>query len=269
MAKDGKYCKPERREFLVPSVVARKRISPNFVRVTLGGEALRRFVPMGYDQWFRVFLSTAAGVLRLPKRTNGLWVAEYMLMSKDTRPIGRNYTVRQYRAEGEYGEGPELDVDFVLHEDADGELGPASAWARDASPGDELGIFDEGITYRPPADTRWRLLVGDESALPAVLGILGSLTDDLPTEVFVELPHPEDAQPVRSLPGATVRWLTRERGVPVGETALAALRAADLPAGPGYAWTAGAQKLATGVRRHLVADRGFGKDAVTFTGYWR
>ncbi|CAM5573041.1 siderophore-interacting protein [Streptomyces spiroverticillatus] len=270
MAKDGKYRKPEQREFLVLRVVARKQISPNFVRVTLGGDALRNFVPMGYDQWFRVFLPTAKGVLRLPKRTNGLWVAEYMLMSKDTRPIGRNYTVRHHRTEGLYGEGPELDVDFVLHEDADGKLGPASAWARDAAPGDEIGIFDEGITYLPPAHTTWRLLVGDESALPALLGILASATDDTPTEVYVELPDPDDAQPLPApRPNTTVHWLTRPPGTPVGDTALAALRAATLPEGPGYAWTAGGRRLATGVRRHLVTDRGFPKDTVTFTGYWR
>ncbi|MCX5202366.1 siderophore-interacting protein [Streptomyces sp. NBC_00237] len=269
MAKDGKYRKPERREFLVPHVVARKQISPHFVRVTLGGEALKSFVPMGYDQWFRVFLPTADGVLRLPRRTNGLWVAEYLLMSKDTRPIGRNYTVRHHRTEGLYGEGPELDVDFVLHEDADGTLGPASAWARDASPGDEIGIFDEGVTFLPPPRATWHLLVGDESALPAVLGILASSPDDVPTEAYVELPDARDAQPVDTRPNTTLHWLTRPPGTPVGDTALAAVRAATLPDGPGYAWTAGGQRLATGIRRHLVTDRGFPKDAVTFTGYWR
>ncbi|GAA3490488.1 siderophore-interacting protein [Streptomyces cremeus] len=269
MAKDGKHRKPERREFLVLRVVARERISPGFVRVTLGGEALNRFVPMGYDQWFRVFLPTAEGVLRLPKRTSGLWAAEYLLMSKDTRPIGRNYTVRDHRAEGRHGEGAELDVDFVLHEDADGRLGPASQWAHDATPGDEIGIFDEGITFLPPERTAWHLLVGDESALPAILGILGSTPSDVPTEVYVELPDADDAQPVATRPGTTLHWLTRPPGTPVGDTALAAVRAAAFPPGPGYAWTAGGRHLATGVRRHLVTERGFPKDAVTFTGYWR
>ena len=268
MAKDGKFRKPERREFLVAQVRARKEISPHFVRVTIGGPALASFRPMGHDHWFRLFLPTAKG-LRLPRRTSGLWMAEYFLMPKDTRPVGRNYTVRHHRSQGMYGEGAEIDIDFALHEDAGGTLGPASAWARDAAPGDELGIYDEGITFLPPAGAQWHLLAGDESALPAILGILASTAEDIPTEVYVELPHPDDAQPVETRPGTTLHWLTREKGAPVGETVLAALRAARLPAAPGYAWTAGGQKLATGVRRHLVTDRGFAKDAVTFTGYWR
>ncbi|MFI5804044.1 siderophore-interacting protein [Streptomyces sp. NPDC051561] len=268
MARESKFRKPEQREFLVAQVRARKEISPNFVRVTIGGPALASFRPMGYDHWFRLFLPTAKG-LRLPRRTGGLWMAEYFLMPKDTRPIGRNYTVRHHRAQGTYGEGPEIDIDFLLHENADGTLGPASAWARDAAPGDELGIYDEGITFLPPVTTDWRLLVGDESALPAILGILASTTDDLRTEVFVELSHPDDAQCADTRDGTTLRWLTRPKDATVGETVLTALRAADLPGTPGYAWTAGGQKLASGVRRHLVTQRGFGKDAVTFTGYWR
>ncbi|MFI6638738.1 siderophore-interacting protein [Streptomyces sp. NPDC050504] len=266
--KTGKYRKPEEREFLVAQVVGRKRISPNFVRVTVGGPALSGFRPMGYDQWFRLFLPTERG-LRLPKRTNGLWVAEYFLMSKDSRPIGRNYTVRAHREQGTYGEGPEIDVDFVLHEDAKGELGPAAAWARDAAAGDEIGIFDEGITFLPPRDAGWRLLVGDETALPAIAGIIGSADDGVRTEAYIEIPHVDDAQPVEPRDGTTVHWVTRGEGAPYGEAALTALRTASLPDGPGYAWAAGGQRLASGVRRYLVGERGFDKDAVTFTGYWR
>ncbi|MFI0977190.1 siderophore-interacting protein [Streptomyces sp. NPDC021093] len=268
MAKDGKYRKPERREFLVAQVLARKQISPNFVRVTIGGPALSGFRPMGYDQWFRLFLPTDKG-LRLPKRTSGLWMAEYFLMPKDTRPVGRNYTVRHHRTEGTYGEGPEIDIDFVLHEDEKGELGLAAKWARDATPGDELGIFDEGITFLPPKAAQWRLLVGDETALPAIVGIIGSTTDTVRTEVYIEVGDPEDAQTVEPREGTTIHWVTRDGGASPGDSVLAAVRAATLPDGPGYAWAAGGQRLAAGVRRHLVTDRGFGKEAVTFTGYWR
>lgn len=268
MAKDGKYRKPEQREFLVARMVARKQLSASFVRITIGGAALSEFQPMGYDQWFRLFLPTDKG-LRLPKLTNGLWVAEYLLMPKSSRPVGRNYTVRHYRAQGTFSEGPEIDIDFVLHEDDKGELGPAAAWARDASPGDEIGIFDEGITFAPPAQAQWRLLVGDATALPAIAGIIGSATDIVRTEAYIEIPHQEDAQPVETPEGTTIHWVTAAEGALPGDSTLAALREATLPDTPGYAWVAGAQRLATGVRRHLVTDRGFPKDSVTFTGYWR
>lgn len=263
-----KYRKPVNRRFLPARVLGSERISPSFVRVTIGGDALRDFTPLGFDQWFRLFLPNGDG-LRLPSTTGRLWFAEYMLMSSGTRPIGRNYTVRRYRAEGRFGDGPEIDVDFALHADADGKLGTASAWATSATPGAELAIFDEGCTYQPPDGAAWQLLVGDETALPAIVGILASAPRDLRAEVYVEIPHSDDVQPVDAPAGVNINWLVRADGTASGETALAAVRAATLPDGPAYAFAAGGQQLATSVRRHLVNERGLPKDAVTFTGYWR
>ncbi|MFI6942105.1 siderophore-interacting protein [Streptomyces sp. NPDC050418] len=269
MAKGGKYLKPEQRDFLVVRGVARERISPGFVRVTLGGDALRAFAPMGYDQWFRLFLPSERG-LRLPTRTGGLWVAEYMLMSKGTRPVGRNYTVRSHRSQGLHSNGPEIDVDFALHESADGSLGPASAWARDGSPEDEVGILDEGITFVPPTTARVHLLVGDETALPAIAGIIASTAGgDVPVHAYIEVPHEDDVQQLDVPDTTTLHWVVRKDGAPSGEGVLAEVKAAALPDGPGYAWVAGGRRLATETRRHLVGERGFAKDAVTFTGYWR
>jgi len=54
-----------------------------------------------------------------------------------------------------------------------------------------------------------------------------------------------------------------------GALALEAVRSADLPSGPVYAYAVGESTLATGVRRHLVNDRGVPKTHVDFVGYWR
>jgi NADPH-dependent ferric siderophore reductase len=266
MAKRTKHTKPHERQFLRAQVVARKQISPSFVRVTVGGEELRSFVPMGYDQWFRFFIPGPSGELRLPTQTSNLWYAQYMLMSKETRPVGRNYTVRAYRSAGLHSAGPEIDIDFALHADESGQLGAAAGWAAAASEGDELGLFDEGITYQPTEDAAWQLLIGDETALPAILGILESAPRDLKAQAFIEVPHAEDSQEADLPEGVQITWLARSAGAP---TALEAVQAATLPDGPGYAFIAGGQKLATGLRRHLVNDRKMPKEAVTFTGYWR
>ncbi len=255
--------KPQERRFLTAQVVASKELSPNFVRVTIGGESLRDFTPMGFDQWFRLFLPTEKG-LRLPTWTNGAWFAQYMLMPKDIRPIGRNYTVRAHREAGLFSDGPEIDIDFALHADESGNLGVASAWAKAAAPGAELGILDEGVTYQPTPGAEWQLLVGDETALPAIMGILGSAPRDLRAAVYIEIPHADDAQLMDAPAGAEIHWLVRNEN-----RALDTVRAATLPSGPGYAFVAGGQKLAAGVRRHLVGDRKMPKDSVTFTGYWR
>ena len=51
--------------------------------------------------------------------------------------------------------------------------------------------------------------------------------------------------------------------------ALQAVRRARLGAGPWYCWVAGEAGMVRGVRRHLLHERGFEREAVTFLGYWR
>ena len=190
-------------------VVANKRISPSFIRVTIAGEELSTIAPMGADQWFRMFIpQVGQSELRLPSAASNLWYAQYLLMSKDTRPVVRNYTIRAYRAAGSglFGETTEIDIDFAYH----GDIGPASAWADTASAGDEVALLDEGCIYNPTPEAKWQLLVGDESALPAIIGILESAPADLRAEVFVEIPNIEDKQDIPELANVNVHWLVRE-----------------------------------------------------------
>jgi NADPH-dependent ferric siderophore reductase len=47
------------------------------------------------------------------------------------------------------------------------------------------------------------------------------------------------------------------------------VRAAQLPGGKPYAWIAGESIEVQALRRHLVRERGFDRDAIVFSGYWR
>lgn len=262
----GRSIKPDERHVLTVEVRATKAISPTFVRVTVGGPALEQFAYMGYDQWFRTFIPKEGQAgLRLPPTTSPLWFAQWMLMSKDSRPLGRNYTVRDFRENGVFGPGRELDIDFAIHSG-----GEASDWAENAQVGDRIGILDEGITYNPTADADWHLLVGDENALPAIVGILQSAARDLQAEAFIEIPHADDAQEIDAPAGANVHWLVRtDRAAKPGALALETVQAAQLRDGRMYAFVAGEQKLASGIRRHWSTTVKVPKHDVTFTGYWR
>lgn len=268
MAKRTKYIKPEHRDMLSPEVLASKRISPNFVRVTLGGQGLAGFTAMGYDQWFRLFMPGKNGELKLPTSTSSLgWYAQYLMMSKDTRPLVRNYTVRNFRAagSGEFGSTSEIDIDFAIHGDS-----PAAEWAESVTPGSKVGLLDEGTTYQPPEHCDWTLLVGDESALPAFAGILQSAPRECKGAAYIEIAHADDAQELGEPEGFTVHWVPRtDPHGEVGTDAMNALRAADLPGAGVYAFAAGEQKLASGVRRYLSQEREIPKGDITFTGYWR
>lgn len=67
-----------------------------------------------------------------------------------------------------------------------------------------------------------------------------------------------------------MHWLIRPEPHQLpGQFALQTVRAATLPDEPGYAFLVGERQLATGLRRHLVNEREWPKDNVSFTGFWR
>lgn len=247
------------RKMITLEVLANTAPSPAFRTVTLGGPELTEFEPAGDDQAVRLFFPRAGqDGLRMPTRDHEGWMAEVLMMPKSRRPWVRNYTIRRSRP-------GEIDIEFALH---DGDA-PAAEWARRARPGDPAGVFDLGVGYLPPAGVAWQLLAADESALPAVLAILEGAPADLVAEVFLEVPTRSDIREAEAPPGVRVHWLPRLRPGRPGALALQAVRDADLPAGRAYAWVAGEAALATGVRRHLVRDRGWPKSGVAFLGYWR
>jgi len=249
----------------VLEVVERRRVSPHIVRVTLGGEDLARLPAPGYDHWFRFFLPQEEGETSfdLPEQLGMAGYLKYLRMPSAVRPIMRNYTVREFRPEA-----LELDIDFVVH----GDEGPASRWAQRVEPGGRVALLDQGRGYEWAADTSEHLLVGDETAMPAVLGILRDLPRDAAGTAIIEVPESADIQPHEAPPGVRVRWIDRAAegaGLKPGLLALEALRALA-PAEPATttAYVCGEQELAAEGRRHLVAA-GIPKARIAFVGYWR
>jgi NADPH-dependent ferric siderophore reductase len=182
---------------------------------------------------------------------------QFYLIPSAARPHVRNYTVRAFRPESN-----EIDIEFVAH----GDDSPASYWAGHAQPGDEVGLLSEGKQYLPPEDAAWQLLVADESGVPAILSIIEQAPAELRAEVYLEVPSTADIRPVSHGSGITVRWLPRD--IP-GRLALETVSAVTLPDGDSYSFIIGESGLATGLRRHLVSERGFAKPGVTFVGYWK
>lgn len=268
----SKLVKPESAELLHLTVLRTQRLSAHWSRVTLGGGEIEKFRPMGFDQWFRLFLPIGgdAGLDRVPAKANKMFgYLKFLRIPDDERPVMRNYSVRAYRA-ATADAGAEIDVDFVLHGSAaEGTAGPASHWAETCQPGEHVLIIDEGLTFNPQRGTERVLLVGDETALPAIASISASLAEDAAGTVIVEVPSDEDALPFPHPPGVEIVWLVRPHDTAPGVLALETLGRTALPAAPFHAYAAGEQALASGVRKHLVGERGVDKNAVSFCGYWK
>lgn len=282
------------------TVESAEQISPSFIRIELGGEQLADFGVDGpvYDQRIKVLLPGPYG---LPELSHDNWWADYQALPELERGYLRTYTIRDVLGTGV---DTRLVLDFVLHP---GAHGPGSDWAAGAKEGDEVMVLvpRRGESYGgiewSPGDADRLLLVGDETAVPAVCSILKSLPETAAGHVFLEVPTSADVQDFRCPAGVQLTWLPRD-GASVGARALPAVAdhlgfkpldrpvqddIVDMPwetptysssgeaVEPGgetdgrYAWIAGESRMVIALRRHLVNDLDVPRKQVCFMGYWR
>lgn len=204
-------------------VRAVERVSPNFVRVTFGGDDLFEFGTPGdvFDSRIKIVFPPASGILPDLDRETGDWWGSFLAVPEEERGSMRTYSVRELRVTDA---GTELDVDFVLHL-APGLTGPASRWADAAAVGRELFIVGPrrgvpasahgGAEYEPGTATSV-VLAGDETAAPAIARILEDAPSDLRGCAFIEVPTPADILRIDAPAGVEVHWLPRDAGEPHG-----------------------------------------------------
>lgn len=205
-------------------VRAVRRVSSSFVRVELGCDEfaeLGRETPW-LDQRIKFVFPPPGGPLPRVEPVDGDWYTPWLAVPEDERGCMRTYTVRDVVGEGR---DTLLVVDIVVHEPgADGACtGPGNDWARAATVGDRVIVVAPrrghefgGVEWLPGAATDL-LVVGDETALPAIYGILRDLPADATGTVFAEVPHRDDVlDDVVGPAGVEVVWLPRD-GAPRGE----------------------------------------------------
>lgn len=159
-----------------------------------------------------------------------------------------------------------LAIDFVIH----GDEGIAGPWAARAEPGDVLVVNGPRGGYRPDPTADWHLLVGDESALPAITAALLDLAPTAVARVILLIGAPGD-EPDLTLPDAgTITYVYRDR-VGAEEGALVeAITSLAWPEGRVHAFVHGeAQEVMHGIRPLLLKDRGLERSQVSISGYWR
>jgi NADPH-dependent ferric siderophore reductase len=177
---------------------------------------------------------------------------ELLLREDSGRRVKRRYTIRHARpAAGE------LDLDVLMHGD-----GPGARWGAAAQPGDVVE-FQGPRGKLELRSASWHLLVGDESALPAIAGICEALAGREPAVAVIEVQDAADQLPV----AADVRWVHRGSapagGVDLLGNALDGLKA---PVGA-HAYLMGETRAMVALRS-IVEARGVAHDAIFVKGYW-
>lgn len=229
-------------------------LSPRLRRITLGGAELDGFVsPMPDDHVKLLFPAPGAARPVLPRfDAQGAHFAPGVI-----RPAARDYTPRAFDLARRT-----LTLDFVLH----GE-GPASSWAAAAKPGDEIGVAGPRASHLldPHAHSHW-LLLGDETALPAIARWLEWIPQAHRVTVRIEVQSPQDQITLPMHDGLDLAWIQR-RPATQACALLASLR--DLTLQPGYAWMACESTQMRALRQHLLMERAWPRPHLYAAGYWK
>jgi NADPH-dependent ferric siderophore reductase len=249
----------------VLEVIRTERLSPHLVRVHLGGAGTRALLAEADPE--RLASTDAYVKLMLPQPGSGV-VPPFDLpalrasLPPEALPAVRTYTLRH--ADPVAGTAA---VDFVVHGDA----GLAGPWAATARPGDLLAASGPGGLFRPSADPGLaRLVVGDDSAVPAIAAALAAMPADARGVALIEVDDADDELPLAHPAGVEVRWIHRSRtpdAVP-GAPLVAAVRALDRPEGEVEVFAHGERGAMKELRAILQDAWGIDRRALSLSAYW-
>jgi len=221
-------------------------LTPRMRRITLGGAALEGFTSLGSDDHVKLLFAADA------QQQAALEAGE---MSRDgsARPVMREYTPRRI----DLG-ALELDIDFVLHGD-----GPASTWAAQAAVGQTLHIAGPRASLVVTDAFDSYLLIGDETAIPAIARRLQELPAGRRAVVLIQVEDAREQQPLASDAEVEVTWVLRHE-----DDLLEQVRRLSLPAGSLYSWVALEKRLSRDIKG-LLLEKGVAEQALKAVAYWR
>lgn len=221
-----------RRELTVEKVAY---LTPHMIRVTLGGEALTGFASAAPDDHIKLLFDGP----------------------NPEKPLMREYTPRRYCEKDNT-----LLVDFAIHD-----AGPATDWALNAKPGDSLRIGGPRGSQKIVGATKL-LLIGDETALPAIGRWVEELPEGFPVTTLGAVPGAEDEQSFESPAKQENLWVHR----PISEATDAAPLLAQLktlaPPPDTFVWIAAEAQVARTLREWLLDTHGHPMAMLKARGYW-
>ena len=233
------------------SVRAARRLTPHMIRISFSGD-FSDFKTLGFDDHIKLFFADPeSGVLTLPQPNR-------LPAEGERQPIGRHYTPRAFDAKT-----GELTIDFAVHV-----AGPATAWALAAKPGDTVHLGGPRGSMLIPDAFDGYVMIGDDTALPAIGRRLEELPLGTPAFVVIEVDGPQDEIVFNTLADVTLRWV--HRSAKRGPTKLSeALHGLFLPQNDVHTWVACESSEAKAIRSQLIDDHGIEPAWLKVSAYWR
>jgi len=230
-----------------------ERVAPRMARIAFTGDDLQGFTSLGFDDHVKLFFP--------PGSPDGSAADAAGGTTPIAAPEVRDFTPRKYDAQA-----GELWIDFHLHA-----RGPAALWAQRATVGQALDIAGpkgSSIIHLDGIDCH--VLIGDESALPAISRRLEELPASSRAIVLLELDHEDDKPQLGSRASLQMHTVTRSsRGAEPAHEIIRALRELQLPSDRCFVWIAMESHGARALRRYLRVERGIGGNWIKAAGYWQ
>lgn len=231
---------PPRRPAPQPyTVLSKTRVTPNMIRVTLGGEGMATLRPQAEGGYFK---------MRFGDEDGG-------------KPPVRSYTIRRQDAET-------VDVDFVVHGEG-GHAGPAVEWALSAEAGQTIMAGGPGPAKTLPEGMDRYLIAGDMTALPAISVNLERLPADAKGVAVIEIQSEADRQDIAHPEGVELVWLVNAQPGTQPDLLANALRDAGRGEGEVYGWAAAEFGSMQALRSYLRDECGLDRDHLYVSSYWK
>lgn len=235
------------------SVKRIESLSPRLRRIVVGGEELGGMVIDEPAASVRLLVpSPGTEQLQMPE-----WTGNEFLLADGTRAPIRTFTPRYLDTEN-----LELTLDVVSHD-----VGLATDWAASAAPGDEVAVSGPGRGFELDPDAESYLLIGDETAIPAISQLLESISATTSVETHIEISGPTCRVPLPEHPQSSVEWHVLAEGARPGSELVEAV--VGLPELADHLWVAGEAAAMQKIRKHLFGERGLERSQATVRGYWK
>jgi NADPH-dependent ferric siderophore reductase len=157
-----------------------------------------------------------------------------------------------------------LEIDFVLHAH-----GPATTWARGARIGDTLEIGGPRGSMVVADDFDWYLLIGDESALPAIGRRVEELRAGVPVTTVVAIADGDERQSLTTPADWRPHWVYRDHAnADDNITLVRRLEDIDAGTGDGFVWIAAETSVARAVRQYMLDRRRHPAAWLKAAAYW-
>ena len=218
-----------------------ERITPAMVRIAFAGPELDGFISPAPDDHVKLFVPGPDGALH-----------------------GRHYTPRGFDAASQ-----ELLIDFALHGEAEAQ-GPVTRWAQTAVPGASLVLGGPRGSAIVPDDFDWWLLLGDETALPAIARRVETLPAGSAVTSIVAGTGAAEEQTIVTTAAHRPIWVHRDASTAADPAPLlGALRGFQPPPGDGFVFIAGEAGVVRQLRAQVLETMGETSVWINASGYWK